>query len=211
MFWWEPGDDAVAVAVAARERAPALAQARVPSHDVAVLVALQDAGFRVVDATVTLAGRGPEGRAGAQVAIRDAVPGDADDLLHIAEQHYDVSRFHLDPQIPGELAGSVKRAWLQAYFDGTRGDRLLVATRERRPVGFIAGLYRSDSTRVIDLVALHPALRGAGAGRALVGALAPDGEAVEAGTQLANTSALRFYGRLGFTVATTEFVLHLHG
>jgi dTDP-4-amino-4,6-dideoxy-D-galactose acyltransferase len=209
-LWWEPGDDPAAVAAAARARAPAFAQARVPAADVAALAALHDAGFGVVDATVTMAGRGPSAATDAGVEVRDAVPGDAPVLLDVAERHYDVSRFHLDPAIPDAVAGAVKRAWLQAYFDGTRGDRLLTALAGGRPAGFLAGLRRADGTWIVDLVAVHPRARGRGAGRALVAALAPAGERVEAGTQLANVGALRFYGGLGFTIAATAYVLHLH-
>lgn len=210
-LWWEDGDDPRAVAAAARERAPALAQARVSSADVTSLVALQDAGFRVIDATVTMAGAAPPtGTTGFDV--RDAVADDAPALLEIAERHYGVSRFHRDPAIPDATAGAIKRAWLSAYFDGERGDRLLCAARDGRPGGFLALLLR-DGVGIVDLVAVHPDARGAGAGRALVGAIAGVAERVErveAGTQLANEGAQRFYASLGFTVAATAYVLHLH-
>jgi ribosomal protein S18 acetylase RimI-like enzyme len=207
-LWWEEGDDPLAVAAAARDRAPAFAQARVPTTAVAALAALQDAGFRVVDATVTMAGSAPAAMQH-DFEIRDAAPGDAPALLEIAERHYGVSRFHLDPAIPDATAGAIKRAWLQAYFDGARGDRLLTAQRDGHAAGFLALLLR-DGVGIVDLVAVHPQQRGAGAGRALVGALGGLTQRVEAGTQLANAGALRFYASLGFTVAATAYVLHLH-
>jgi ribosomal protein S18 acetylase RimI-like enzyme len=209
-LWWQDGDDPGRVAAAARERAPALAQARVPADAVATLGELQDAGFRVVDATVTMAGRPAQAAAGDGIVIRDAVAPDAAALLEIAERHYGVSRFHLDPAIADDVAGAIKRSWLQAYLDGERGERLLAADREGRAAGFLALLRRGDGVGIIDLVAVHPQLRGTGAGTALVGALAPAFERIEAGTQLANTGALRFYASLGFTVAATAYVLHLH-
>lgn len=209
-LWWEPGDDPGAVAATARERAPAFAQARVPAADVAVAGALQEAGFRVVDATVTMAGAVSGPALADDVEVRDAGHADAAALLDLAEHHYGVSRFHLDPAIGDATAGAVKRAWLQAYFDGTRGDRLLAATRADRPLGFLAGIVRPGGTRVVDLVTVHPEGRRTGAGRALVAALAPNGEVVEAGTQLANIGALRFYSTLGLAVIGSSFVLHLH-
>jgi GNAT superfamily N-acetyltransferase len=208
-LWWEEGDDPLAVAAAARDRSPALGQARVPAADVAALATLQDAGFRVVDATVTMTGTAPAATVPSAFEVRDAAPGDADALLEIAERHYGVSRFHLDPAIPDATAGAIKRAWLQAYFDGTRGDRLLAAHRDGRAAGFLALLLR-DGVGIVDLVAVAPEQRGGGGGRALVGALAGLSERVEAGTQLANAGALRFYASLGFTVAATAYVLHLH-
>jgi ribosomal protein S18 acetylase RimI-like enzyme len=208
-LWWEDGDDPEWVAASARERAPALAQARVACDRVEAIIALQDAGFRVVDATVRVAGPAPRPRGGGAVTVRDAEPADAAALLDIAEHHYGVSRFHLDPAISDAVAGALKRDWLQAYFEGTRGDRLLTAVRDGRPVGFLALIRRGD-VGVIDLIAVHPTDRGAGAGAALVGALGASCARVEAGTQLANYGALRFYGRLGFGVAAGAHVLHLH-
>ena len=199
-LWWQEGDDPTLVADAACERAPALAQARVPAEAVLTLGELQSAGFRVVDATVTMAGCPQRAATHDGIEVRDATPGDAPALLEVAEHHYGVSRFHLDPAIDDELAGSIKRRWLQAYFDGERGDRLLVAQADGRPAGFLALLRRDDRVGVIDLVAVHPDARGRGAGGALVRASAPAFDHIEAGTQLANTGALRFYASLGFTV-----------
>jgi predicted GNAT family acetyltransferase len=210
VLWWEAGDDPEAVAAAANDRAPAFAQARVPAADVAVLGTLQDAGFRVVDVTVTMTGRPTCPAPAIGIEVRDAVADDAPALLDLAEHQYDVSRFHLDPAIPAATAGAIKRAWLQAHFDGTRGDRLLTATGDGRPLGFLAGLTRADGTRIVDLTAVHAQARGRGAGGALVAALAPAGERVEAGTQLANAGALRFYVGLGLTVGAGAYVLHLH-
>jgi len=209
-LWWQDGDDPAQVAAAARERSPALAQARVAADAVATLGELQTVGFRVVDATVTMTGAAPPTASSKGIQIRDATPQDAPALLELAARHYGVSRFHLDPAISDELAGAIKRSWLQAYFDGGRGDRLLTADRDGRAMGFLALLRRDDGVAIIDLVAVHPELRMHGAGGALVAALAPGFECIEAGTQLANTGALRFYERLGFTVAATAYVLHLH-
>jgi len=191
--------------------AAAFLQTRVPTSDVARVGALERAGWSVIDVTVTLAREpGFEPRAGVW-SVDTAVAGDRDGLLAIAQDDYDVSRFHLDPQIPGAVARRIKHDWLAACLDGKRGDRVLVAAGDDGPAGFLAVL-RTPATQVIDLIAVRAAARGTGAGRALVAhLLAESGETVEVGTQIANVGALRFYETLGFTARDTRYVLHRHG
>ena len=206
---FEAGDDPAEIARATAERAPAFAQAKIATADVATAVALQDAGFRVVDVSVTLSRRA--GMADAPEDVCDAREADRNAVLEIAGRHYDVSRFHHDAAIPRSAANAIKRDWAAAYLDGQRGERLLVVRRDSRPIGFLAVLASSPGVRVIDLVVVHPDARGAGAGRALVEALLACGDGrVDVGTQIANTGALRFYERLGFIVCETRYVLHLH-
>jgi GNAT superfamily N-acetyltransferase len=207
---YEAGDDPAAVASAALRRAPAFAQAKVPCADVAVAAALQDAGFRVVDVSVLLSRDGSSDHS-VPPGVGEATESDREAVLEIAGAHYDVSRFHRDPAIPSEVANAIKRDWAAAYLDGLRGDRLLVMRRGTGTVGFLGILQSSPGVRVIDLVAVHRDERGGGAGSALVEAVLAAGEGrVDVGTQVANTSALRFYERLGFLVSDTRFVLHLH-
>lgn len=205
---YEAGDDPGAVARAVAERAPAFAQAKVPCHDVATAGALQDAGFRVVDVNVSLS---CPTRSGSGANVDEAREADRDAVLDLAERHFTVSRFHRDPAIPPATAGAIKRDWAAAYFAGQRGERLLVARRDGRPVGFLGVLAPEAGVRVIDIVAVDAAERGSGAGSSLVETLLGsfDGR-VDVGTQIANTGALRFYERLGFLVTETRYVLHLH-
>lgn len=206
---FEAGDGADQVAGEAARRAPAFAQAKVDCGDVPTTVALQDAGFRVVDVNVTLSR--PAAGGDAPVDVEEASESDRDAVLEIAAEHYGVSRFHRDAAIPDELANAIKRDWAEALLDGRRGDRLLVIRHGQRAVGFLGVLAPAPDVRVIDLVAVHSAERRAGVGRALVEALLAWGDGrVEVGTQVANTGSLRFYERLGFTVKDTRYVLHLH-
>jgi dTDP-4-amino-4,6-dideoxy-D-galactose acyltransferase len=208
---WDEGDDPASVADAAARRAPAFAQAKVPAGDLQTVGRLEDAGFRVVDVNVTLdrsAGPLDVHTAG---AVGTACPDDAPALLEIAERHYGVSRFHLDPRVPGEVAARIKRDWLQAYLDGERGERLLAVRTGDRALGFLAVLAAEPGVAVIDLIAVHGDHRGAGLGGALVAHLVREaGDRVRVGTQVANVAALRFYERLGFTILETRFVMHLH-
>jgi ribosomal protein S18 acetylase RimI-like enzyme len=182
---------------------PGFYQAKVPGADVARVHALEAAGFRVVDVNVTLRRAPGPLTAPDGVSVADARPGQRAAVLEIATRHFGVSRFHMDPAIPDAVASAIKRDWAAAVLDGERGDRMLVAEAGGAVAGFLA--LAAD---VIDLIAVRTPGRSAGAGRALVAAVA-DRE-LTVGTQIANTGALRFYERLGFTTVDTRYVLHLH-
>jgi len=67
---------------------------------------------------------------------------------------------------------------------------------------------------VIDLVAVAPDAQGRGVGTALVTAFvreaSPNSDVLRVGTQIANVPSLRLYTRLGFRIAGSAFVMHLH-
>jgi hypothetical protein len=99
------------------------------------------------------------------------------------------------------------------FFAGRRGDRLLVADTATGVAGFLLALEQGDQG-VIDLVALDPRLRGSGALGGLVAswvAAAPGLARLAVGTQLSNVRSMRAYGRMGFRVSKTTYVLHCHG
>lgn len=203
----EDDDDADALA----KGVPGFYQAKVPAADVARVGELEAAGFRVVDVNLTLR-REPDGAIphGSLVA-RDARHEDRDAVLAIAERDYTVSRFHLDPAIPDEVARRIKRDWAENFFRGQRGDRLFVVELEDRVVGFHLVIDRPEAS-IIDLIAVSEPARRSGAGRALVTALLESSQArpVLVGTQVSNVGALGFYERLGFTALASQFVLHRH-
>ena len=186
-------------------------QAKVDTDRVADVTALERSGFSVVDVNVTLARPGEAFPADDRVA--DAGPGDRDELIRIAAEDYDVSRFHLDPGIPERVASAIKRDWITACLDGERGERVLAASVDGAPAGFLAVLA-GEGTRVIDLVAVSAEERGAGLGVALVRRFltlcAEAGARGEVGSQVSNTGALRLYEELGFRTVGTRYVLHRH-
>jgi ribosomal protein S18 acetylase RimI-like enzyme len=183
---------------------PGFYQAKVDCADVARVRDLENAGFRVVDVNVTLRREAaPLAHAG-DVQVADAAPAQREAVLAIAADHFEVSRFHMDPAIPAATARAIKRDWAASVLDGLRGERMLVAEVSGAVAGFLALL----AGPVIDLIAVRTDVRRAGAGRALVAACAD--ETLTVGTQIANTGALRFYERLGFLTVASRYVLHLH-
>ena len=151
------------------------------------------------------------------VTVRDLAADDADAVLDIAGSVYQYSRFHLDPLVPDELAHRIKREWCRNYVRKLRGDRLFVARIDGRPAGFLAALLTENQgrrTAVIDLVGVDRGLQrrrvGAAMAQAFIDHYRASCGSLQVGTQVANVPSIRLYERLGFSMSTTQYVLHLH-
>jgi ribosomal protein S18 acetylase RimI-like enzyme len=193
---------------------PGFAYARVPTAEVRLAHLLEDAGFRLVDTGITLEAATVAGTARpSSAAARLARAGDETAVAEIARTAFRYSRFHLDPRIPAALANEIKREWAVNYFRGRRGDYMVVAERSSSVAGFLQLLAGKGGTLTIDLIAVAEAQRGQGLASDMIRFAARECGAparLRVGTQAANVASLRLYERLGFTVAGTSHVFHLH-
>lgn len=213
----DPAEVRAALLQAAAGKA-GFAYAKVPTARVGKVACLADAGFRIVDVSVTLDRpvAAPPGAFGPGVDVGELRAGEEPAVLGIAGSSFRYSRFHLDPRIPRSAADAVKRAWVESYLKGARGEHLLVARRGRDLAGFLAVLAQPGppTAWVIDLIAVAEAHQGQGVGRTLVQAFhhaaAGHAEVLRVGTQAANVPSLRLYEQAGFRVADTAYVLHAH-
>jgi len=195
---------------------PFLVEARIPTEAVAEARRLTMLGFAVIDVGVQLDAPAASIRQRPAPAgpwrIRAATAADRAAVERSAADNLVTSRFHLDPSIDPAAASRLKAAWAGNFFDGRRGERLLVVDCGGRVGGFLQTLERQD-VGVIDLVALDPDMRGTGAFAGLIGTWlgeAPSIARAVVGTQASNVRSLRAYGALGFRVCGTSFVLHRH-
>ena len=191
--------------------------ARIPTTDVAGGMVLAGAGFRVIDAAITLqwAGQGVVARSDVSVALARLEQHVA--VADIAQSCFRWTRFHLDPAISDDTANLVKRRWIANYCSGRRGAALYVAELDGAVAGFLAVLESSIGERRvahIDLIGVAPASQGRGVGAALVRRFVDDWsgrvQQLRVGTQLANTGSIRFYEDNGFRAAESAYVLHAH-
>lgn len=120
--------------------------------------------------------------------------------------------------MPQATADAIKRAWAGNFFEGRRGDGMLVAEHEGRLAGFLQLLWGNDACLVIDLIGVDPAFQGRGIGRGMILHAARHGtgcgpvpRSMQVGTQAANTPSVRLYESLGFRLASAQHVLHYHG
>jgi ribosomal protein S18 acetylase RimI-like enzyme len=196
--------------------APGFAYAKVPVVEIGTVWQLTDAGFRVVDTALAFEGAigGETDRGGVRFARDD----DREPVAGIAAGAFRYSRFHLDPLIPGELADAIKAAWAVNYFEGKRGDGMVVAEHANRVVGFLQLLWSAPDHLVIDLVGVAPASQGRGIGRDMILYAARHGTGdgrlpsrISVGTQAANVPSVRLYESLGLRLREAQYVLHHHG
>jgi ribosomal protein S18 acetylase RimI-like enzyme len=196
------------------ERRPGFYFAKVATDQIEDVAQLSRLGFVVVDTAVTF-----EQPADAVVAapvlagveVGPLIASDVEAVLAIAGTAFRYSRFHLDPAVDPTLAHHIKRAWIESYVHGRRGDGLLVARRAGRPAGFLAHLQAGDHG-VIDLIAVAAEAQGTRLGSALIAAFVdhyrPHDRRV--GTQISNLPSIKLYTKHGFTLARSQYVLHLH-
>jgi ribosomal protein S18 acetylase RimI-like enzyme len=197
--------------------------AKVDCADVATARELVKMGFYVVDVNLTfaLSYRNAESDAVVRTApedvvIREASAEDAAGVLQVAERCFRYSRFHLDPLLPTALANRIKREWINNYLIKARGDSLLVALLDGRPVGFLASLVSGpadEHTATIDLVGVDVASQRRSVGQSLVQAFLGryrTSKVLQVGTQAANVPSVRLYEKLGFSLTKSQYVLHLH-
>ena len=216
----EPSSDAAIFREHVAQQPGALYMARAATRDLRAVHFLQDLGFRVIDVNITFRRSNaslarlliPQG-----IEVHQAQPSDHEHLLRIAETAFVMSRFHLDPKISEQVAAHIKRTWLENCLLGKRGDWVLVARRDGKPVGFLAALLstREDGQiAIIDLIAVDPNHQRCGVGDALVAAFVEHYRgrvvALEVGTQVANIGSARLYEKWGFALHRSQFVLHLH-
>lgn len=212
-------DDAVLAETLAQhraERAGAFYYSKVPCARVAEVAELCAAGFAPVDVNLTFE-RGleslPPRAVSPELVVRACTAADAAGALEVAGSAYRYSRFHLDPRVPDEIAHRIKREWANNYVKGARGDRLFVAVAGDRVAGFLAAL-KSDAAATIDLVGVATTYQRRGIGAALVSAFVEHYRTAVprllVGTQAANLPSVRMYEQLGFTLAGSSYVLHMH-
>lgn len=193
---------------------------KVPSEMPERIDGLLRSGFRLITTEVQLehriggAVRPPSlEHSGSRISVRSAQPADRRSVCDIAATAFTEDRFHRDPKVGADAATRIKVAWVENFFKGQRGDRMLLAEGSDGSVaGFVQLLDLPDAT-VIDLIAVAPSAQGNGMGRALTAAVLDDSlersREVRVGTQLTNTRSLQLYTQFGFSIVASSHVLHL--
>ncbi len=190
-----------------------LIDARVPVDRTDLVGDLEDAGFHLIDTGLTLS---RPARHGGELSdqVRFAMPEDRAAVEAIAGSSFSWSRLHRDPRIPTETANRVKALWAGNFFDGGRGDHMVVATARGTVVGFLLVIAASADEMVIDLIAVDQDYRGRGLARAMTTfAESNCGQprVVKVCTQLTNSQSLQLYFGNGFRWLYAHYVLHYHG
>ncbi len=144
--------------------------------------------------------------------LRFAVTDDAEKVAELARKSFVYSRFHLDDKFSHDLANTIKSEWVNNYFIGERGNKMVVALSDDAIAGFLLLLYQDDSL-VIDLIATSNDFRRKGIARDMIvyaEAQCHGFDQIRVGTQLANIPSMQFYADAGFKLASAQYIFHYH-
>ena len=210
--------DVDAIAGHIRQQQRAFYYSKVDVNRIDVARRLGALGFFVADTNVCLRLDRPTSVAFdfPGVSVGDVAASDAALVLEVAGSAFRYTRFHQDPFIGADLAHAIKRAWCSSYLNGQRGDRLFVAKVDGRVAGFLAALTvdPGGNRAIIDLIGVAPAFQRRRVGSALTAAFIAHyrdrASMLQVGTQVANVASIRLYERFGFSLVSSEYVLHLH-
>lgn len=193
------------------QESPVFVDTKVPADAPHLAFPLHQVGFVTVDTNLLFSR--PTAQNQPPLFSRFATPDDLPHISWMGEYCFRFSRFHMDPKIGEKTGNAVKKAWVENYFTGKRGDYMVVAEIDGRVAGFTQLLSR-DNDLVIDLIAVHPDFRGRGVSADMMnfaGSNCGRHNTLSAGTQAANASAIRTYIKDGFQFQKATYVLHFHG
>ncbi len=191
---------------------------KVDCSNVSNLRAFENFGFKIIEENITLEKKGEESNVkesfwdSQQYEIRWAQAEDRNFVEDIAQKNFSHDRFHQDPNIDNSLADEIKRQWAGNFFSGKRGDAMIVATANNRPVAFLL-LLLAKKHSVIDLIAVSKEHRKKGLSKQMISYAMrelSDRNRWLVGTQSTNVPSVRLYESLGFQTIGSQYVLHRH-
>ena len=190
----------------------AFVHAKVPVIETKRVWALEEVGFKLIDTNIKLCKPVEIKSNNFGPSIRPALEKDKEKVKALAKKNFNISRFHMDPNIHNDIADEIKGAWAENYFSGKRGDAMIVAEDNGNIAGFLL-LLMKGSMLIVDLIVVDSTYRRKGIARAMIEYAQlqyPDFETMVTGTQAANTASLSFYENNGFRICEAFYVLHLH-
>jgi dTDP-4-amino-4,6-dideoxy-D-galactose acyltransferase len=140
---------------------------------------------------------------GTGVRIRDALPGDVEELAEIARRSHRDSRFYHDGRFPRERCDELYATWIVNGADDP-SCWTLVAELDGSPAGYqLISPPGADGIASMRILAVDETQRRRGVGRALLAAglrraHGQGASAVDTATQERNAASLRAHHALGF-------------
>jgi L-amino acid N-acyltransferase YncA len=206
-----------------RERSIRHLSARVDVADASAIQALEDAGFRMMDALATyiypLKRPAPEPIKEMGV-LRLYKPDDRDQIVEITRDAYRGfrGRYHLDPHLPQERSDALYVEWAKKACDGEWADVVLVTENGE---GLVHGWASYKQIEPVSTVGEAP-IRGGGLGacrrdrpgayagllRAATERIHGGGAVTEMQTQIFNFATIRLYESVNTQFVRADYTLH---
>ena len=190
--------------------------AKSKTEDIESLIRLQSLGFQLIDTNllfewIPLNKMNPL-EIGFEYETRFAKSSDRSEVERIASNNFFYSRFHLDPKIPNRFANEIKKQWASNFFQGIRGDSMVVSVFRDQAVGFCQVFYQEEKI-YIDLIAVDSDHQRKGLAASMIKFIALEnlGSVFRVGTQVSNLPSIRTYEKIGFRISDSYYTLHYHG
>lgn len=135
-----------------------------------------------------------------------------DKIIQIASEAFEYSRFFNDPKLPPKQAGNIYKHWTECAF-GQEGKYFVIGDRDNGAEGYILFSLDGDAC-IIELIAVSPQYQGRRVGQSMLRAMESfvferGLKRIKVGTQVCNTSAIRFYSKMGYCFSGCNSLYHL--
>lgn len=137
--------------------------------------------------------------------VRLSKPEDRESVANIARGAFTSSRLYQDPNIPNETASQIKADWVENFYNGARGDAMIIVEDQSGIHGFLLLIGN-----VIDLIAVSPAAHKKGIASAMIAKANEQIGPLSAGTQIINAPSIALYQKCEFHLQSAQHVLHCH-
>lgn len=198
---------------------PVFIQVKVSTQAVEQIKYLESISFFLIDTNVTLKKIIESQRfnnikhESHDIIIRFAKDSDREGTVSVAGNTFLYSRFHLDPWFSNKLANRIKAQWVLSYFDGKRGDQMVIALSKNKIIGFLQIQKSEDNYFIIDLTGVDKEYQRKGiAGKMINFAIQKNNgiNKVIVGTQIGNIPSFKLYQKMGFFLESAKYVFHFH-
>lgn len=192
------------------------------ADDLVLVQCLEENGFYLVDTIVTfifIPRRQELGHGKYLFKTRLYRPEDHDAVLHVADVAYKgfIGRYHADPHLPDELCDRLYEMWARQLLDGDTAERIIVAERKGKVVGFLGYRMKRDILAATGVKCVGGGLGGClpegfGAYTAILEEAMREGmhryDMQDFETQINNINIVRIYQKLNFEYARAKYTFH---
>ncbi len=194
-------------------RNPCFIYSKINVENLSLAKQLEAFGFSIIDTNIILEKNAPLfssfiGNCDVDFAIQN----DKNEVMNLAASSFRFSRFHLDPNIPNDIANKIKSKWVENFFLNKRGTHLIVAKIKQIVAGFLLCI-KDKNILYIDLFAVDSKKRGMGVANDMINFAVlniPDIHTVIIGTQLANIPSINLFLKLDFKLKESKYIFHYH-
>ncbi len=175
---------------------------------------IEEIGFNLIDTNIFFQ---KSGEVKLKNHSQDKIDIKFADLSHknsvglLAYENFLFSRFHLDPFIKNSCANALKQKWVENFFLGNRGDKMIIAEYEKEPIAFLQ-LIQDANNLIIDMIAVSKLHQGKKIASSMIyfASKKLDHEKISVGTQISNMPSIQLYQSLGFKHISSDYVFHYH-